>query len=188
MARRTGLFGGSFDPIHFGHLILAREAMERLSLDRVVFIPAAISPHKLDTPPSPADARLEMVRAAVEGEPGFEVEDCEFRREGPSFTVDTVRWMRERNPDDELFYFIGDDNLAKLHTWHGFDALAAMVRFVVLTRHEDVPDCPYPVIARRIDISSTDVRNRVARGLSVRYLLPESACEVIYRRGLYERG
>lgn len=186
MARRTGLFGGSFDPIHFGHLILAREAMEKLALDRVVFIPAAISPHKLDAPPSSADARLEMVRVAVEDEPRFEVDDCEFRRDGPSFSVDTVRSIRERNPDDELFYFIGDDNLAKLHTWQDFDALNEMVRFVVLARNGELADCPYPVVSRRIDISSTDVRNRVARGLSVRYLLPERACELIYRRGLYE--
>ncbi len=85
---RVGIFGGSFDPIHVGHLILAREAMEQLVLDRVIFIPAGISPHKLHRTPASAEVRLEMVRAAVEEEPGFEVDDCEVRREGPSFTID----------------------------------------------------------------------------------------------------
>src|SRR4051812_21402900 len=121
MARRTGLFGGSYDPIHLGHLILAREALEQLGLDRVIFIPAAISPHKLHREPAPAETRLEMVRVAIEGEPGFEVEDCELGRGGPSFTIDTVRWLRERHPGDEFFYFIGDDNLAKLDTWLEID-------------------------------------------------------------------
>ena len=112
VAQKTGLFGGSFDPIHVGHLILAREAREQLGLDRVIFIPAGISPHKLDREPAPAELRLAMVRAAVAGEPGFEVEDCELRREGPSYTIATVRTMRERYPaahvlDDVLFVHDG---------------------------------------------------------------------------------
>jgi len=185
MARRTGLFGGSFDPVHFGHLILARDAMEQLSLDRMVFIPAAISPHKLDDPPAPADARLEMLRESVKGEPGFEVDDCELRREGPSFTVDTVRGYRERFPDDELFYFIGDDNIAKLHTWREIDTLRRLARFVVMSREGGAVPDEFLRVHRRLELSSTEVRNRVARGLSIRYLLPESACDVIYRRGLY---
>ena len=185
MPRRTGLFGGSFDPIHIGHLILAREAKEELGLDRVIFIPAAISPHKLDREPAPAEARLEMVRAAVEGEAGFEVEDCEFRREGPSFTIDTVRWLRERNPADAFFYFIGEDNLAKLHTWREIEELRRLVQFVVLAREAGGAPCEFPCVCRQVDVSSTEVRKRVARGQSIRYLLPHRACEVIYRNGLY---
>jgi nicotinate-nucleotide adenylyltransferase len=185
MARRTGLFGGSFDPIHVGHLILAREALERLALERVIFIPAGISPHKLDRAPAPAEARLEMVRAAVEGEPGFEVDDCEMRREGPSFAVDTARLMQARDPGAELFYFIGEDNLAKLDTWREIGELRRLVQFVVLARGPSGEDGGFPRITRQVDVSSTEVRNRVARGLSIRYLLPAAACEVIYRNGLY---
>ncbi|HVE15357.1 MAG TPA: nicotinate-nucleotide adenylyltransferase [Chthoniobacterales bacterium] len=182
---KTGLFGGSFDPIHIGHLILAREAREQLGLDRVIFIPAAISPHKLHRVPAPAEMRLEMVRAAVEGEPGFEVEDCELTREGPSFTIDTVRWLRERNPGDEFFYFIGDDNLGKLDTWLEIDELRQQVQFVVLSRNALEAPCEYPRISRQVDVSSTEVRKRVAQGQSIRYLLPQQACAVIFRNGLY---
>jgi nicotinate-nucleotide adenylyltransferase len=183
---RIGLFGGSFDPIHVGHLILAREAKEQLSLDRVIFIPAAISPHKLHRTLAPAEARLEMVRAAVGDEPGFEVDDCELRREGPSFTIDTVRLMKERNPGAALFYFIGEDNLEKLHTWREIEELRRLMQFVVLARNEGGVACEFPRVCRQIDVSSTEVRKRVARGQSIRYLLPASACEVIYRNGLYQ--
>ena len=185
MARRSGLFGGSFDPIHIGHLILAREAKEQLALDRVIFIPAAISPHKLHREPAPAQARLEMVRAAVEGEEGFEVEDCEMSREGPSFTIDTVRLMRGRHPDDAFFYFVGEDNIAKLHTWREIGELRRLVQFVVLGRDAEEEACEFPRIHRQVDVSSTEVRKRVARGQSIRYLLPPRACDVIYRNGLY---
>jgi nicotinate-nucleotide adenylyltransferase len=135
--------------------------------------------------PAPAEARLEMVRAAVEGEPGFEVEDCELRRGGPSFSIDTVRWLRERNPGDEFHYFIGEDNIAKLHTWREIDELRRLVQFVVLAREAGGVACEFPRVCRQVDISSTEVRNRVARGQSIRYLLPHQACEVIYRNGLY---
>jgi nicotinate-nucleotide adenylyltransferase len=185
MAERVGLFGGSFDPIHIGHLILAREAREQLGLDRVIFIPAAISPHKLDREPAPAHARLEMVRAAVEGEPGFEVDDSEIQRDGPSYTIHTIRHFRERRPSDELFYFIGADNLPSLDTWREIEELRKLVQFVVLERESGGGPCEFPRVYRQIDVSSTEVRNRVARGQSIRYLLPYRACEVIYRLGLY---
>ncbi len=185
MARRTGLFGGSFDPIHVGHLILARDALEQLGLDRVIFIPAAISPHKLHREPAPAEARLEMVRAAVAGEQEFEVEDCELGRAGPSFTIDTVRLLRERHPGDEFFYFIGEDNLALLHTWREIDELRRQVQFVVLARDASAVACEFPRVCRQVDVSSTEVRKRVAHGQSIRYLLPQQACEVIHRNGLY---
>jgi nicotinate-nucleotide adenylyltransferase len=185
LMRRSGLFGGSFDPIHIGHLILARDAREQLELDRVVFIPAAISPHKLDRTPAPASVRLEMLRAAVEGEEGFEVDDCELAREGPSFTIDTVRELRSRYPDDELFYFIGQDNLAKLETWKEIGELRRLVQFVVLAREEMAEGCEFPRVSRQVAVSSTEVRKRVAHGLSIRYLLPLQACEVVHRTGLY---
>ena len=105
--RKLGLFGGSFDPIHHGHLILAREALESLGLDRVIFIPNGISPHKLARPPAPAELRCKMVEAAVRDEAGFDWDDCEIRRPGPSFAIDTVREMAGRHPGAGLYYFIG---------------------------------------------------------------------------------
>ena len=182
---QIGLFGGSFDPIHHGHLILARDAMEQLGLQRVVFIPANISPHKLDRPPVPAAIRCEMVAAAIEGEAGFEMDTCEVDREGVSFAVDTVRLMIQRHSDADFFYFIGEDNLAALHTWKEIDELRRLARFAVLARSSTVVDCGFPVVARHIDISSTDIRKRIARGLPVRYLLPDKTCEIIKRHGLY---
>jgi nicotinate-nucleotide adenylyltransferase len=183
--KKIGLFGGSFDPVHHGHLILARDAMEQLELERIVFIPANISPHKLGLPPAPANLRRDMLAAAIEGEPGFEIDTCEIDREGISFAVDTVRLMIQRLPEADFSYFIGEDNVAALHTWKEIDELRRLVEFVVLTRGEAAPRCPFPVVSRRIDISSTDIRKRIAAGRSVRYLLPDKTCEIIERHGLY---
>lgn len=182
---QIGLFGGSFDPVHHGHLILARDAMEQLGLERVTFIPANISPHKLARPPVPASIRCEMLAAAIEGEPGFEMDTCEVEREGVSFAVDTVRLMKQRHPGAGFYYFIGEDNLAALHTWKEIDELQRLTQFAVLARGAVPPDCSFPVVSRQIDISSTDIRNRIARGLPVRYLLPDKTCVILERHGLY---
>lgn len=182
---KLGLFGGSFDPIHFGHLILAREALEQLVLDRVVFIPASVSPFKLGKRYAPAEHRLAMVRRAIANEPGFDVSECDLLRNGPSYTVDTVRAFQLEFPSAELHWFIGADHLSELKDWHEIDALQQMVRFVVLSRGPDLTDCAFPVVRRQVDISSTDIRNRVAQGRSIRYLLPMSACELIQKNGLY---
>lgn len=182
---KLGLFGGSFDPIHHGHLILAREALESLGLDRVILIPSGISPHKLATPPAPAELRCKMVESALRGEAGLDWDDCEIRRAGPSFAIDTVREMRARYPGAELYFFIGADNLASLHTWRDIAALRALVNFVVLSRGNKVQAPGFPVISRAVDISSTEIRKRIASGLSVRYLVPDCTCEIISQHRLY---
>ena len=184
-SEKIGLFGGSFDPIHHGHLILARDAMESLGLDRVIFIPVNVSPHKLAHPPVAARLRCEMVAAAIAGESRFSMDACEAEREGPSFAVDTVRLMRPRFPQAELFYFIGEDNVSSLHTWREIDELKKLASFVVLARGNLQPVEGFPVISRNIDISSTDIRNRIAQGLPVRYLLPDAVCAILTRHQLY---
>lgn len=184
-SEKIGLFGGSFDPIHHGHLILARDAMESLGLDRVVFIPANVSPHKLAHPPTPARLRCEMVEAAIAGESRFSIDSFEAEQEGPSYAVDTVRLMRQRFPKVEFFYFIGEDNVPALHTWREIETLKELASFVVLARGNLEPLEGFPVISRNIDISSTDIRNRIAQGLSVRYLLPEAVCAILARHQLY---
>ena len=185
---KVALFGGTFDPIHHGHLLLARDALEQLGLDRLLFIPAAQSPHKLAREPAPAEARLEMVRAAIEREPRFEVDDRELHRAGPSFSIDTVEAWRERLPGAELIYLIGSDNVRELHTWRRIGELRQLAQFVVFGRDSlSAADAPtFPVLHRRIDISATEIRDRVARGASIRYFVPEAVRAIILARGLYQ--
>jgi nicotinate-nucleotide adenylyltransferase len=178
---KLGLYGGSFDPIHNGHLILAREALESLGLDRVIIIPAGVSPHKLERPPAPSELRCEMVAAAVAGEPGLDWSDCEARRDGPSFAVDTVREMRAAHPGAKIYYFLGEDNLPALDTWKDIEVLRELATFVVFPRDGGSAGQGF----RRIDISSTEIRHRIFSGKSVRYLLPESVCSILARHRLY---
>ena len=185
-AGKLGIYGGTFDPIHHGHLILARQALEELQLDRIVFVPAAVSPHKLGRVSTPAAVRLKMLRAAVAEDSGFEVDDIELSRPPPSFTVDTVEEYRCRAPAAELFYLVGLYNLRELHTWHRFDDLRKATRFAVLARGTAAVSTPHPVIRRLIDISGTDIRNRVATGQPIRYLVPQAVEEIIRREQLYK--
>ncbi len=163
---KIGLYGGSFDPIHNGHLILARDAVERLELDKIIFLPARISPHKLDQPPAPPDARCQMLATAIADEPRFEMDACEIARQGPSFTVDTLQTFRARFPQAKLYYLIGDDNLPELETWKNISKIRELAQFVVLSRAEMPFLGDFPTITRHIEISSTEIRNRIARGLS----------------------
>jgi nicotinate-nucleotide adenylyltransferase len=183
---RTALYGGTFDPIHHGHLILAREAMERLSLDRVVFIPAAQSPHKPGTRSAAAELRLQMVREAIRGQPGFECDQREILASGVSYTIETVRAWKQAAPGDELYYLIGGDNVAELTTWREIETLRSLVKFVVFEREGH--ECPhaYLRVTRHIDISATEVRKRVAAGKSIRYLVPESVREIIVQHQIYQ--
>jgi nicotinate-nucleotide adenylyltransferase len=188
MTKRIGIFGGTFDPIHGGHLILARDAVEQLQLDELLFIPAAISPHKLTQRPAAADIRVEMLRAAIEGEPRFCLDTLELERPAPSYTFDTMEALRAREPKTQFVYLIGEDNVAKLATWHRFDELSKMVQFAVLDRTGLKTAHPYPTVHRHIDISATDVRNRVARGESIRYLVPPAVEKIIRERQLYRES
>ena len=183
--KRVGIFGGTFDPIHHGHLILGREAMEALRLDRLIFIPATVSPYKLDRSPTASDVRLEMLRVAIEGEPQFQLDEMELQRPPPSYAVDTVELLRFRQPTAEFFFLIGEDNVGRLATWHRFAELSAMVQFVVLARSSVKTEYPYPTIRRQLDISATNIRNRVATGHSIRYLVPPAVEQIIRDHHLY---
>ncbi|GAB4177427.1 MAG: nicotinate-nucleotide adenylyltransferase [Terrimicrobiaceae bacterium] len=180
------LYGGTFDPIHHGHLILARDAMERMEISRVIFLPAQISPHKLDRPPSPPEIRLSMVSAAISADPSFSVDPRELARTGPSFTIDTAREYREEFPETRLFYFIGDDNLPELHTWKDIDELQTLVDFVILSRTGIAQPVRYPIISRNIEISSTEIRSRVAASRPVHHMVPPAVDEIIRCHRLYQ--
>jgi nicotinate-nucleotide adenylyltransferase len=183
--RKLGIYGGTFDPIHHAHLILAREALEHLGLERIVFVPAAVSPHKLGHLSAPAPLRLAMLKAAVAGEARFAVDDVELHRAPPSFTIDTIEELRRREPNAAFVYLIGSDNLPRLHTWHRFGELEKLVEFVVLAR-DSQPVERYTTIRRLIDVSATEIRNRVATGRSIRYLVPRAVEEIIAREQLYK--
>ena len=186
--KKIGIYGGTFDPIHHGHLILAREAREKLELDQIIFVPAAASPLK-EPPRASAALRLEMLQAAIKGEEGFVVDDCEIQRPAPSYSIDTVLQFREREPKAQLFWLIGADNVRSLNKWHRIEELKQLVEFVVLDRGcSELTQQIYPVVQRNIDISATDIRNRVASGRSIRYLVPQAVEEIIRREKLYRES
>lgn len=194
--RRLGLFGGTFDPPHTGHLIVATEAAEHLGLDRLLFVPAATPPHKTDRELTPADVRLEMVLAAVGDDPLLGVTDVELRREGPSYTVDTLRHFRDEKPDAELHFLTGVDQLAELDTWKEPEEVGRLARLAIMGRAGREPDRVDPgvevafevVPVTRVDISSTRVRDRVRDGRSIRWLVPEPVRRIIEREALYLNG
>jgi nicotinate-nucleotide adenylyltransferase len=182
---RLGLYGGSFDPIHHGHLILARQALEDLSLDRVIFIPAAESPFKQNHSSASAADRFAMVQLAVQGEPAFFVDPLEIEREAPSYTIDTARAYHAQHPDAALFFLVGEDHVGALPKWNEFGELDRLVQFAILSRSDLPLKVAYPVVRRRFDLSSTEVRNRVANDLPISYLVPENVLRYIQERNLY---
>ena len=185
--KKIGIYGGTFDPIHHAHLILARQAREELDLEQLIFVPAAVSPHR-DSPVASAEMRLSMLRAAIEGETAFAVDECELRRTPPSYTIDTVEEIQQREGGSEIFYLIGEDNVAALASWHRFERLQKMVHFIVLDRTGTQTNHPFEVVHRKIDISSTEIRNRVASGQSIRYLVPPKVEEIIRQNNLYRES
>jgi len=185
---RVGILGGSFDPIHLGHLILAEAALEELSLNRIIFIPAQVSPHKQGTPPQVSAAeRLRMVELAIEGESRFSVDDRELKRGTPSYTIETVRSLLGDYPGVRFLYLIGADNIGGLESWYRIDELKNLVDFAVFDRGDGI-HCntkEYQVVHRRIDISSTEIRDRLAKGLSIQYFLPTPLRDYILTHRLY---
>jgi nicotinate-nucleotide adenylyltransferase len=183
---RIGIYGGTFNPVHHGHLILARQALEEFKLDRLIFVPAAESPFKIQNHTAPPSDRLAMLRLAIAGEDRFSVDPLEIERGGISYSIDTVKMFRTRNPEAELFFLVGEDNADRLTEWHRFEELKKLVCFVVLSRSEDFESSQYPVVQRRIEISSTEIRNRVAKQDSINYLVPESVKHYIEQHQLYQ--
>lgn len=187
---QLALYGGTFDPIHHGHLLMAREAMETLRLDRMIFIPANRSPHKSSSEPAPGSIRRDMIAAAIADEPGFALDDSELIRPGPSYTIDTVESILSAHPNAHVYCLVGADNLAELPTWRRYEDLRRLAEFVILGRgvaDEKAAD-GVRTLGRRIDISSTEIRRRVALGQSIRYLVPEAVRAMIARHHLYQNS
>lgn len=190
---KIGFLGGSFDPVHFGHLLAAQDAYEQYQLDRLVLVPAAQAPLKPNDVQSTSEDRLAMLRAAVEWDHRFEVSDVELQRGGVSYTIDSVRHFRTRFPQDQLYWIIGGDQLPKLHLWKDIVELARMVEFIYLERpgfpvreHPNIPGlrlhrCDGHLVA----ISSTELRERCRNGLSLDYFVPYKAIVYIKEHSLY---
>lgn len=201
---RVGVFGGTFDPPHLGHLAAAEWARDQLELDRVVFVPAGTPPHKRDHSRSGAAARLAMTRLAVRGQAGFAVSDLEIRRRGPSFTVDTLRALAARDPRARWFLILGEDNLAEFDSWREPETILELATVVVALRPRALSNAR---VARHrvsgalrgrsrtgavvtldnpgIDLSSSAIRARARRGRSIRYLVPAAVDRYITRTKLY---
>lgn len=189
----VGVFGGTFDPPHVGHLVAARDAMEHLGLDRVLFVPAHRSPFKDSGTTSSTGLRLEMVTRAVEADPGFEVSRIEVDRDPPSYTVDTLRRLGEAEPGVRWTLLLGVDQWRSFGAWKAPTEIARLARVAVLAREGQDPaavdpgvDVPWVAVpVTRLDVSSSELRERVRRGRSLRHLVPDAVREFIESKELY---
>jgi len=197
---RVGILGGTFDPVHYGHLVAGEEARHALSLERVIFVPSARPPHKPGYSVSAPEHRLAMLNVAIADNPYFEISTVDVDRPGYSYTVDTIALLqRQLGPDAELFFILGEDALADLPTWHEPEKLLRMCQLIAVNRpgyhsfslrllERQLPGVERRVHSVRIPelaIWSTELRARVASGLSIRYLVPSGVLAYIYEHGLY---
>ena len=189
--QRLGLFGGSFDPIHLGHLLVAHTAREELGLDKLFFVPAAQSPFKPDHKSSPAAQRLQLLRLALAGKSWCEIDDQELKRGGVSFTIDTVLEFAKRFPGAELFYLVGADHVAQLPKWRQAQDLARLVEFAIIPRPGQTGhEVPQPFRGRVLQgfplgLSSSQIRARVKAGLPIEHLVPPQVAEAVANNRLY---
>lgn len=189
--QRLGLFGGAFNPVHLGHLLVAQSAVEELGLDRLFFIPASRSPFKQNNETAPAELRLRWLRLALSGLPQYEIDEQELGRGGVSYTINTARHYAEQYPNVERFYLIGADNVPKLNEWREANELAALLEFAAVPRPgQPLPHFPKPFRGTTLkgfplDISSRQIRARVKGGLSIKHLVPPFVADAIHDSGAY---
>jgi nicotinate-nucleotide adenylyltransferase len=186
---KVGLFGGSFDPVHHGHLIVGQVVAETLALDELRFVPAREQPFKVGRHAAPFESRARMVALAIEDEPRFRLERAELDRPGPSYTVDTLRLLTAREPQHRFTLLVGADAARELPLWREASVLTELAELVLFARAgEDVPLLPWPhrtVTVPGVDISATTIRRRVTEGRSVRYWVPDAVAEFIRLERLY---
>jgi nicotinate-nucleotide adenylyltransferase len=200
LPKKIGLMGGTFDPIHYGHLVAAEGARYHFGLDKVYFVPAARPPHKGDRYISDPSHRLNMTLLATGSNPNFEVSDVEIKRRGPSYTIDTVAHFGLSRPGSAIYFITGADAVLEILTWHRVEELLDMCSFIAATRPgyrlENLAESLQGLPSRYIEkiavmevpalaISSTDIRKRVGRGMPIKYLLPEEVEAYLYANSLY---
>ena len=198
--KRVGILGGTFDPIHVGHLMTAEAVRDEYNLDKVIFIPAAVPPHKRQQEVTMAKHRYVMTVLATCSNPNFEVSDIELKRPGPSYSIDTVHaFLEEYGEDTDFFFIIGADVIPDMGTWNRIEKLLEICEFVAAQRPGCKPDSEElrarfgELVAKHIhtletpefEVSSTDIRERLRKGHSIRYIVPPEVEEYIYQKGLY---
>src|SRR5581483_5624034 len=189
--QRIGLFGGSFDPVHLGHLLVAQAALEEVGLERLFFIPAAQSPFKPGTVPTPAAERLRLLRLALAGQNRCEIDEQELQRGGISYTIETLRDYARRFPGVQLFYLIGADHVPSLTKWRAADELAGLAEFLVIPRPgQPQTEFPSPFRGRALKgfprgVSASEIRARVKAGLPIDHLVVPAVAEAIHKYRLY---
>ncbi len=200
--KRTGIMGGTFDPPHIGHLILAQSAYEQLGLDSVLFIPAGRPPHKQNRSGATDEQRLEMVRLAIEKDPHFRMSRIEMESSDYSYTCETLKKLHERFPDEDYYFIIGQDSLETFHSWYHPEEIVRQAHIVAADR----PDCDQAAFESQLEenrkrfsgdfigiqcpdiqISSSEIRKRIAEGRSIRYFVPESVHTYILNQNIYRK-
>ncbi|ALC81695.1 MULTISPECIES: nicotinate-nucleotide adenylyltransferase [Bacillus] len=187
--KKIGIFGGTFDPPHNGHLLMANEVLHRLCLDEVWFLPNQIPPHKQEEKFSDSGHRIEMLKLAIESNPSFKLQLIEMERPGPSYTYDTMVLLKEKYPDYQFYFIIGADMVEYLPKWHKIDELLEIVQFTGVKRIGFHMDTPYPVRfvdVPEFEVSSTMIRDRVDKNEPINYLISEKVRRYIEENGLYE--
>ena len=187
---KIGILGGTFNPIHLGHLILAEEVCQKIGLRKVIFIPTNLPPHKNNGDIIPANHRLKMLRLAVKGNPLFCVSDIEIRKGGRSYTIDTIKEFSRIYPNDQFYFIIGSDLIKYLNEWKDLKEIIAVVKFIVATRPgfplKDLPDYMTTIDIRAVDISAFEIRECIKQNYSFRYLVPGAVRDYIIRKRLYK--
>ncbi|MGO4887262.1 nicotinate-nucleotide adenylyltransferase [Anaerobacillus sp. MEB173] len=190
--KKVGIIGGTFDPPHFGHLLIAQEVLEQCSLDEVWFMPSHIPPHKQRDDLTSDEERKEMVQRAIHDNEQFRLCDIELKRNGPSYTIDTIKLLKKEHPNIRFYFIIGGDMIDYLPKWVGIKELIEMITFIGVKRPGYPSQSPYKgkvveVNVPQLDISSSFIRNRVAQRKNIRYMLPEPVRLFLMERGLYAK-
>ncbi|KRK18833.1 nicotinate-nucleotide adenylyltransferase (Deamido-NAD(+) pyrophosphorylase) [Loigolactobacillus coryniformis subsp. coryniformis KCTC 3167 = DSM 20001] len=186
--KQVGIMGGTFNPPHLGHLVMAESVGSQLGLEKVLFMPDAQPPHQATKTTIAAKHRLAMVERAIDGNSRFELERAEIDRGGVSYTYDTMVTLKQQHPDTDFYFIIGADMVKDLPNWHRIDDLLKLVQFVGVKRPEFPAESRYPVLwvdAPLLDISSSLIRQRISQNCSVRYLVPDAVLDYIEEEGLY---
>ncbi|MDO4203783.1 MAG: nicotinate-nucleotide adenylyltransferase [Selenomonadaceae bacterium] len=201
VTRRIGIMGGTFDPIHVGHLMTAEAVRDEFGLDKVIFVPAAVPPHKMDQQVTEARHRYLMTVLATTSNPHFDVSSIEMDRPGPSYTIDTIYELRRQYGENtDLFFITGADAIAEIPTWDRIEELLGLCQFIAATRPGFLPNVDnikeyfgelgsariHRLETPELEISSTNIRDRLKRGFSIKYIVPPAVEDYIYKEGLYK--
>lgn len=201
VTRRIGILGGTFDPIHVGHLMTAEAVRDEFGLDKVIFVPAAVPPHKMDQQVTEARHRYLMTVLATTSNPHFDVSSIEMDRPGPSYTIDTIYELRRQYGENtDLFFITGADAIAEIPTWDRIEELLGLCQFIAATRPGFLPNVDnikeyfgelgnariHRLETPELEISSTNIRDRLKRGFSIKYIVPPAVEDYIYKEGLYK--